>query len=337
MKQEELARLAAVSPSTVSKALSGRGALSEATRERIIRIAAELGYQPHGLASALAHGKSGFVGIVISDVEPLGLSHWHSAIISGVLKGLSAGNVELVLIGERRDAVIPRAIARRSVDGVILMIRAQERIRDWLAKRSFPCVTVDQTPLDESDSVNADDAGGVDAAIRYLASLGHRRIGYVNTFLVGSARHDPSVARRHTAYLKAMAELGLQAPPGSELNLEVEERVAGLLATDPPTALLCYNDEVAIKAIWTLGEKGVRVPHEMNIVGIDDLARDPHSLILTTVHVPFHDMGQRALELLCARIADPQKRVERVELPETLVPRKTTCPIGECSAPAGGS
>lgn len=332
MTLEQLAKLANVSTATVSRALSGKSSPRSAARQRVIRIAQELGYAPHGPASALAGGRTGIIGVVPGRGNPLRLGPWDNPVINGIIEAIAVDRGEVLLLGEPPGGMIPNAIARRSVDGVVLMTFPHERIRDWLKSRSFPCVFVDAGEIDEADSVGADDSEGIEVAVRYLASLGHRRIGYVNSRYAKGKHHGPSVIARHAAYIKAMAELGRRAPRGSELNMPLEERIEGLLSLskDLPTALLCYDDAQAMRVIRILNEKGLRVPQDMSVVGIDDLPDDlGASCELTTVHVPSQEMGKRAIELLLARIADPDRPVEHVILPERLVVRKTTCPPSE--------
>lgn len=325
MTLQRLAALANVSTATVSRALSGKGSLAASTRERIVRLAREIGYEPLGHGSALAKGKSGVVGVVPARAKPVELSAWDACQINGIIEGISVERGEVLLVGEGAEGSVPSAIARRSVDGVILMTRVHDRIRDWLRSRRFPCVSINTEVAEDADSVIPDDAQGVEEAIRYLGSLGHRRIGYVNT-IWGQALSDiRAVGIRQLAYVRVMAELGLRAPAGSDLFAPLEERLAHLVANDRPTALLCFDDAVADRIIRLLGQRGLRVPEDMSVVGIDDLPGSVFNFSdLTTIHVPFREMGRRAAELMLMRVADPDRPMERVTLPERIVVRRTT-------------
>ena len=334
MTLKRLAELANVSTATASRALSGAGSMTPSTRERIVRLAEEIGYQPYGHASALARGKSGVIGVVPGNASPLELNAWDNPVINGIIQAISTEGGEVLLVGEGAEGTVPHAIARRAVDGVILMTRVHDRIRDWLRSRRFPSVLVNAGIIEETDSVIPNDSQGVEEAIRHLVSLGHRRIGYVNTPSAAREVDIRSVTVRQAAYIKTLAEQGLQAPAGSDHHLPVEERLASLLANDPPTALVCFDDAVANRVIRVLEQKGRRVPQDVSVVGIDDLPDEAFALSdLTTVHVPFEEMGRRAVALLRQRMADPGRPVERLTLPERLVVRETTCLLSAYTTP----
>lgn len=341
LQQVRIAELANVSRATVSRALSGRGPVSPDTRERIIRIARDVGYQPHGPAKALREGRTGAVAVVLGTTQGSVLDVWDMEFLSGVLECSESRDIATTLIRQGSDGEFPSILFGRSVDGALLMRTPHERIRQWFQERSFPCVILNVGPVEGADSVYPDDSSGVFEAISHLASLGHRRIGYVNTnratYWEGSEPGPRySVQKRHTAYLRAIAETGLEAPPGSDRSAEFGDRISELFADNPPTALLCYNDGIALLVMDLLRERGLSVPQDVSVVGIDDLHADVLGFgeskgyadtgRLTTVHVPFREMGRQGAELLLARVADPERPFQQVELPEKLVVRQTTAP-----------
>lgn len=338
-QQVRIAELANVSRATVSRALSGRGPVSPDTRERMIRIARDVGYQPHGPAKALREGRTGAIAAVLGTTRGHALDVWDREFLSGVMECCETKAIVATLIRQSDDGEFPSLFFGRSVDGALLMRTPHEGIRQWSQQRAFPCVVLNVGPVEGIDSVYPDDSSGVYTAVSHLASLGHRRIGYVNTnratYWEGSAT-DPrySVQKRHTAYLRAIAEMGLEAPAGSDQSAEFADRVADLFANDPPSALLCYNDGIALVVMALLRERGLRVPDDVSVIGIDDLRADVLGFgeargyadtgRLTTVHVPFREMGSQGAELLLARIDNPDRPAQRLELPETLVVRQTT-------------
>jgi len=345
LRQDRIAELANVSRATVSRALSGRGPVAADTRKRILQIAKEMGYQPHGPAKALREGRAGAVAVVLGTIAGTPLDLWDMELLSGVLECSEANAVAVTMVRQRQDGQLPPVLFSRSVDGAVLMRTPHERIREWFQNRAFPCVVANIGVVEGADSVDPNDPGGVYQAIAHLASLGHRRIGYVNTSLSTyweahwggePSEQRRSVQRRHTAYVTAIAEMGLEAPPRSGEARDFPDRISELFDTDPPSALLCYNDGIALKVISILKERGLRVPQDVSVIGIDDLRHDvlgagfdeggsgPEFDSLTTVHVPFREMGRTACELLLARVADPARPVERLELPERLIIRGTT-------------
>jgi len=327
LNQQQIAKLARVSRATVSKALSGSAEVSPATRERIVGIAESARYEPHGAARTLASGRTGLIGFVPLRTGNVRIDMWAAAVIEGFSAALSGGGMDLVFVSENTRFGVPKMVAQRSVDGVVIITHPHERLLESIKSHSIPCVAANLGQVEGIDVVNSDSEGGVRLAVEHLASLGHRRIAYVNTPDVDRF-HRATVEDRLHAFLKAAAEMGLTAAPGGQRHCDVRERVEILHGANPPTALLCYSDIVAMFVIQALHARGLRVPEDVSVVGIDDLADARHSTPpLTSVHVPFVEMGRRAGELLLARIAEPERPFESVELPEELVVRESTGPV----------
>ncbi|MFH0962780.1 MAG: LacI family DNA-binding transcriptional regulator [Planctomycetota bacterium] len=325
----QVAKIAGVSKSTVSGVLSGRPGFAAATRERITEIAGSLGYQVHGAAAALASGRSRLLGIVPAGTTPFRLTVWDQATLEGFVQTAAENAMQTVLLTEITATGVPRLAARRQVDGAAFMIQPHPGVLEQLLKQSVPCVAInlDTSALPPTDVVRPDDASGVEQAVRHLASLGHRRIAYINSYAPRIDFHRPSLETRLAAYVGCMSALRLDASPGYDVCCAVDERVAGLLAVEePPTALLCYSDDTARRAIGALADRGLRVPQDVSVVGIDDLETPPGYPLsdLTSVYVPFEEMGARAAKLLCERLNDPLRPVQHVVLPEHLVVRQTT-------------
>ena len=325
---EQIAKIAGVSAKTVSKALREVQGVAPVTRERVRRIARDLGYEPYGPASAVRSGKVGLIGVLPPLNAEYWLGPWVTLMLGGFWKGAVAGGMQVVLLGsEGEQKGVPSMVARRFVEGAAFLARADDRVVEWMASRRMPVVTVDNAPDGGTDTVYPDDAGGIRAAIEHLVALGHKRIAYVNSPAFPGVSHQFSIGLRQNSYLKVMAELGLRAPAGSERNSPVEERVGALLANERPTALLCYDDHDAMQTIRALHERGLRVPEDISVVGIDDLEQCLlSSPRLTTVHVPFREMGERAAELLLQRLKRPNLEPWHVTLPEHLVVRDSTAP-----------
>lgn len=329
MSLEKIANLAGVSATTVSVALRNRPGVNSATRERIVRIARDLGYAPNAAASSLACGKARLIG-----VAPYAVSQGYfigphaSLMIDGLSDAVHARGMDLVLINDEGRVEVPRLLTQRAVGGVMISSFPHPRLSEWLKATALPCVGANLGPVSDMDCVHSDSAGGVCQAIEHLASLGHKRIAYINTDVPPGRHHAPTARLRLQGFLTTLAERGLIASPGSEEHSPVRERVAALLGNSaPPTAFMCYNDDVAMLAIQVLAERGLRVGVDVSVVGIDDYgSAEMANPSLTSVHVPFVEMGRRGGELLLSRIDEPDRSIESVELPETLVIRKSTGP-----------
>jgi len=326
VKLVEIARLAGVSKATVSYALSGKGNISPETRTRVREIAERFGYEPHGPATALSLGAAHLVGIVPRLPHPLSIQFQESASISGLAKGMSGEGYEFVLLKEEARSGVPRMLAQRAVCAAAFLRVPSQAVRDWVNSNPVVCVAVNIGPVTEMDSVYPDDEGGVRLAVEHLATLGHKRIAYVNSHGPLEEDHVPSLVDRGNAFLKAVAELGLHACAGSEQRCDVAERVEALLGDNPPTAYLCYTDDVAAVVVQYLSERGMHVPEDASVIGINDAyAASIMSPPTTSVHVPHFEIGERAATLLLERMRAPSRPIEHVKLAETLVARKSTC------------
>ena len=325
MTLKQISEIAGVSVPTVSAALRGKSNVSASTRERITRIARELGYEPHGPASALKTREAGAIGVMTQGWPERLLGSSEILLLQGFSKRVAATDKHIVLLNAEADRTIPSMIARRSVDGAAFFLRPHERSLDWMRSHGVPVVTLDTEPVGDIDSVCADDQGGIAKALDHLASLGHKRIAYVNIIGDQLGPPDSSMIIRQNAYLKAMAERDLRAPAGSETIGAVDDRIAWLIKNDSPTALLCFNDEIALNAIQVLHRLGLRVPEDISVMGIDNadvgLLSSP---MLTTMDVPFFEMGALAAKLLLARLKSPEKEVRHEVLPERVVAREST-------------
>ncbi len=329
MSLEKIANLAGVSATTVSVALRNGPGVNSATRERIVRIARDLGYAPNAAASSLACGKARLIGVAPYTVsEGCHIGPCAAAIIDGLSDSVHERGMDVVLISDEGQTGVPRLLSQRAVGGVMISSFPHPRLLEWLKATSLPCVGVNLGLVSDMDCVHSDSAGGVHQAIEHLAALGHRRIAYINTDIPPGRHHAPTAGMRLHGFLTTVAERGLIASPGSEIHCDVRERISALFANGhSPTAFMCYNDDIAMVAVQALAERGLRVGPEVSVVGIDDngsaeLTNPP----LATVHVPFAEMGRRGGELLLSRIDEPERPLESIELPETLVIRKSTGP-----------
>jgi DNA-binding LacI/PurR family transcriptional regulator/DNA-binding transcriptional regulator YhcF (GntR family) len=221
---------------------------------------------------------------------------------------------QLLLCNSRHQASIEathlKQLATRGVDGVIIGHDPNQEppeTLELLEKAGIPFVFLFSNPrVARYDSVVLDEQAGVQQALKYLFSLGHREIAYCRT--TGIAPHP-----RETAYRTILAELGLQVRESNVLPFEKLEIAAGqevvrrlLLAKPKPTAIFAGNDHSALLLLKHLAALQVRVPEDLSVIGFDNLSFTEHLTIpLTTVDQPKQEMGRRAVELLLERITFP--------------------------------
>jgi LacI family transcriptional regulator len=329
--RKEVAQLAGVSEATVSRVLNGVGPMKESTRDKVLEAADRLGYHLNAVASSFARGRSGNLGVVMPHVPKVHLfsTYYFSEILSGIGEAVHRRGYGLLLLLRRPAEVYDYVSLYRTqrIDASIILGASSlateaEGIRR-LAEENLPCCVMDQHFADiRIGTVSADHVEGAYSAVRHLLERGCRRIGFLN----GSPQYSNS-SDRDAGYRKAMAEAGI----GCDTSLLYEgnySRKSGYAAAaaihadlDRLDALFVANDRMAIGLMQGLRELGCSLPEDLRIVGYDD--SDAAGFIeppLTTVHVPFYEMGRIAAERLLDRLTGGNEDNETV-ISDTLKPR----------------
>jgi len=273
----DIAQRAGVTKAAVSFALNGQPGVSAATRERILAIAEEIGFQPSSAARALTAGKAGSFGLVIDrPARTLGIEPYFMQLVSGIQSELAGHQVTLQFtMTEDTDGEIElyrQWWAQRRVDGVFVVdLRVDDRRIPALEQLRMPAVVVGSPRGAGSlPAVWQDDRAAADLVVGYLAAQGHRRIARVG----GRAAYWHSVLRRD-AFAAAAAIAGLTAF-SVEADYTAEhgaQATVGLLgAAEPPTAILYDNDVMAAAGLGVAQRLGVSVPGGVSIVSWDDSA-----------------------------------------------------------------
>jgi DNA-binding LacI/PurR family transcriptional regulator len=272
----DIAQRAGVTKAAVSFALNGQPGVSAATRERILAIAEEIGFQPSSAARALTAGKAGAFGLVIGrPARTLGLESFVMQLVSGIQAELAGHQVTLQLsMTEDVDAEIDQYRqwwAQRRVDGVFVIdLQVGDRRIPAIEKLRMPAVVAG--PPQGAGSLPAiwpDDRAAADAVVGYLTADGHRRVAWVG----GPATYWHSVLRRD-AFAAAAAVAGLTAFSAEEAAAQPGGQVtAGLLGSaEPPTAIVYENDVMAAAGLGVARRMGVSVPGGVSIISWDDSA-----------------------------------------------------------------
>lgn len=313
-----------VAVSTVSRALTRPGRVSEATRLRVVAAADELGYQPNPRARSLLSGRTDTLALLIPDIT----NPFFFDVIRGTQSQSAAAGYSLLLVDTQESTEVEArnlTQLQKSVDGLIL---AATRLSDEaLAQaREIPIVALNRNTRGVP-TVVIDSAEGTVQAVEHLASLGHRSLAYA-----GGPAGSWSNGQRWRAVRTATARLGLTArrlgpfPP----TLTAGAAAADAALNSGTTAVLAFNDLVAIGILQRLAERGVRVPQDMSVVGCDDIfGADFCHPALTTLTAPIERAGRVAtdmlLDLLGRRIGRASPRM-RERLPTHLTVRESTGP-----------
>jgi DNA-binding LacI/PurR family transcriptional regulator len=314
----DVAIAAGVSPATASRALSSPDSVSMARRHRVIEAAERLGYQPNRSAQALASGRSRFIGLVVPDLA----NPFFATIAKGVQAQARDGRRSVLVADTNEDPRAEHEIVRdlqANVDGLVLCSprMPEEQIR--ACAEAGPLVLVNRE-VDGLPSVTFDLASGAAQALQHLRALGHRRVAYV-----GGPAHSWSDGQRRTA-LTAVEGVQVIDVGGHRPVHQGGVAAADLAYETGATAVLCYNDLIALGVMSRLRARGVSVPNEISVVGFDDIAAAAYvSPMLTTVAIPLTRAGHEATEMLSA-LHEGSGDSPKVRLPVELVVRESTRP-----------
>jgi LacI family transcriptional regulator len=332
---KDVARAANVSVGTVSHYLNGTARVGPERAERIQRAIDELGYQVDLAARGLRVGATRTVGLIVPNIS----NPFFGEVARAIEHALTERGYQTFLCDSsddpaREDAYLANLASRR-VDGA-LVIYADERTKGAGRRRddAVPIVFVDRE-VEDRPSVTSDNRLGGRLAARHLAELGHRRIAV----MVGSPGVR-NVQHRLTGFEEELASRGLSVLDGGVVRggqtLALGSRVDELLALpEPPTAVFCTNDIVAVGAWQKLLSRGVRVPSDVSLIGFDDIELARTILPpLTTVAQDKQALGVRAVERLLASIpsgeADRSASPDDAPLTESIEPRLV---VRESTAP----
>jgi len=320
-----------VSITTVSKALNNHDDIGHATRARVLAKVAELGYQPNAVARSLTTRRTHTLGVVIPDL----MHSFFVEIIAGVEQIASARGYGLLLCSSNEDATKERAeldlLRQRQVDGVVLASVNSSGNTDLLQRLTtlhigLVMIDRDDHPGVKCDRVVTDDEEVGRLATAHLVARGYRRIAHISGPAIVHAH------RREEGYQRALQDAGIRPKRewivrGGFMESDGRRAMTKLLAQRPRVeAVFATNDPAAIGAMKAIWDAGLRVPEDIAIVGVGDIALgDLLRVPLTTVSWSRQEEGRQAAELLLDRIgpgpAAPPRRV--VVLPELIVRRSS--------------
>ncbi|HZQ06075.1 MAG TPA: LacI family DNA-binding transcriptional regulator [Anaerolineae bacterium] len=323
----EIAKAAGVSVATVSRVLTNNDhPVNEATRQRVLNLANEMGYRPNMMARSLKTDRTLTIGIIVDNI----ISPFTPTMIRGIQDHLKqAEYFSVVINSDWNPETETRAIhdlISRSIDGIIFVESFLREPNPTLDLANKPYVFVHRIFGNvHRNSVGVDERYGAQLAMDHLIKLGHRRIGFIN----GPAGWHASDTR-YLGYKETLAQNNIPFDP--ELVVEGDWEVQsgfpavkhflGLSAR--PTALFAANDFMALGAIYALQDEGLSVPGDIAVVGYDD--REIASLsrpTITTVRMPCYEMGEASAKLLLGMIANQARSAEPVKVQGKLIVRES--------------
>lgn len=331
----DVAKLAGVSASTVSRVLNNKGVISESTSRRIQKAMKELNYIPNEAARSVATGSPKTIALVIDVEDPGAYSNtfFHNTVF-GIETTAHQNNYSLLVTNGAETfggiTSIERLVLGKKVDGLIIpdSIASREFI-EKMAEQRFPCVVLgrSEAPLVETSWVDINNVQAGALAVNHLYQQGYRRIA----FLSDAGDEEVFLHDRTTGYQRELAVCGL--PDSSERifrcapELEAGKQcVLSLLSSDnPPDAVICSNDRQALGALRAALQMGVSVPDELGILSFDDTAvTELAEPSITSIDVNTYELGVQAAETLLKQIDDAKSGAKQILLPTKIVVRAST-------------
>ncbi len=323
----EVARRARVSISTVSRVVNGSSVVNPLTKARVEQAIAELGYQPNAFARGLTLRRSEIIGLVLPDLH----GEFYSEIIRGANSQARDLGYELLISsmrdGDRGPVLDSSQRYLALLDGVVLMFaEADDNARDLLSRVALPFVLLDDDmPGVPHDSVIIDQQAGARKLAEHLVDTR----GVQRLIFVGGPATNLDTREREAACREVMRRSGRRLDDGDIHYLNYEFETAYAFArrslsgwVGPGACVFAANDEMAAGIVTAALEAGVTIPGDLGIVGFDDTRIAAMMRpALTTARVPMAEMGSRAVELLCRRLAKPDSPPTQIKLEPTLVIR----------------
>ena len=324
---EDVARLAGVSITTVSRVINKFPSVKEKNRKTVLEVIKQLNFQPSVFAQRLATGKSNVVALVIPRYEGVFYSFYAMELIRGI--GTLCEALKLDLLLHLTDS--NSTLNLKGAGGIIFsdIIGNLRQLEDTLST-GIPCVVINHY-LEDRDDVNCiavDNRSGAEDAVNYLISLGHKKIAHITGDIVTQA-----AAWRFDGYKRALKKHNIELREDYIFKTnysrgqarQASEDLIGMPDSDRPTAVFVASDSMALEVMAVVRERGKEVPRDLSIVGFDDNPSGLYGPVaLTTVRQPLIKMAEESVKLLNKLLNSKDKpRASRILLPTELVIRES--------------
>ena len=327
----DVAAHANVSPATVSRVLSRPNKVAELTRRRVLKSIAHLGYSPNASARSLRTLTTHKILVTVPDIA----NPFFSLILQGIEKAaLQEGYA--VVVGDlkhdsAREEMYAQMLLRREADGLIFLgHNLTKSLKSWIPQRQTLAPIVNGCEYSPSlgvPSAHIDNAAAARDAMDHLYGLGHRRIGVVTGPLTSPLSRDR--LRGVQARARAVGAADTLTVTNGDFSIESGIAAAAqlLALAQPPTAIFCFSDEMAIGVMHYAARVGRQVPAEMSVVGFDNIRFAKYTRpALTTIDQPMLDIGRETVRLLLGVLSGTVTGPTSVTLPHKLEIRESTAP-----------
>lgn len=327
----DVAKLAGVAPTTVSRVINNKGCVSQKTRERVEAVIKELGYVPNMLGTSLRFQQTMTLAVVITDIT----NPFWTTVTRGVEDVAQVNGYSTILCNtdesETKQEQYVQMLLRRRVDGILLVPACSEPASiELIQKQGIPVVVIDRpVPGFDVDVVRADSEEGAYQLTQHLLSLGHRSIA-----MLAGPKNVWTALDRVKGYKRALEDANIEASDdlifwGSFTQEAGYEKARIVADMNPrPTAIFAANNFIAIGAMQALKERGLFIPENMALATIDDLPTTYTKTIepfFTVAIQPAKEMGQQATRLLLERIKNPEGTAfQNIVLPTRVIIRASS-------------
>ena len=327
---KDVAREAGVSIAVASRGLGSYGYVSRKSREKVLRAAKKIGYQPDQIAKGLRTRKTYTIGLIISDIT----NTWFTTVVRAIEDVAEQNGYNLILCNtdenQEKETRYLRVLQSKKVDGLIIACTGEKSpYLKRLIRGGLPIILIDRKLKGfHVTQVIIDNEFGAYEAVKHLINLGHKRIGVIN----GHPRTTPG-EERFKGYKRALAENNIFLDPALVKygDFRIEKARKGcqelIKVKNPPTAIFVANNVMVMGTYQKLKENNIKIPEEIAVVGFDD--PEWASLMqpsLTTVRQPRHSIGTMACQVLLQRIRKNERRRlsdEEIVLRPKLIIRKS--------------
>ncbi len=330
----DVARMAGVSPATVSRVLNNDTTykMTDETKQRVFRAVTELGYNPplrksDRVEQQPAADQRFTVGCLLATTRGKYKDPYYVSILSGIEEETERQGGVVSLIHTEQELEDPDILNRTleaGLDGLVMMRPLEEPLFNRLRARIPHIVGIDTGHM-PIDNIEYDHFRVSRMAVEYLYGKGYREIGFIGG---GSGQQPMRRSRRYRSYLETMGDLGLETRPEWILDCGWDDRkcmeLVAAVAAGPglPRAFYAASDLMAMAALRAMYQLGIRVPEETAVIGMTDIEMSQYANPpLTTIHVPVEELGRTCARVLADRIRGDDSLPKRIILPSELVPR----------------
>ena len=321
----DVAELAGVSQSAVSRVFTPGASASTKTTAKVKEAALRLGYRPNSIARAMVSGKSRIIGVVVAYLE----NQFYPEALERLSNFLQEKgyHVLIFMAGKDRQSIdnVIEEILDYQVDGIIAAsVSMSSGLSERCRSAGIPMVLFNRAQ-DEPDmsAVTSDNMEGGKKIAKYLISSGHRKISYIAGWEGASTQRD-----RETGFTSILNEAGIRLHSRGVGNFVLEESreaTRSMFSNNPPEAVFVANDHMALAVMDTLRyELGLKIPDDVSIIGYDDVpAASWPSYSLTTVQQPVNIMVRETVEILIEKIENSQARPQKIKIDGPLILRNS--------------